>query len=123
MKPRIILALGNVKAPPDAIVIDLKNGTFWIDGQKFARHKCSPNSSRFKIISTVLIAGLIDRIDLADAVFGDREDGGPDDLLNYFGSTFGLTKPLQRWLGVKIVGSNRRYEVLWSPRPAMARAA
>ena len=112
MKPQIILALGRVKAPPDAIVIDYLNSTFWRGVECRRLHSVRPDVMPigFRVIACLIVAspGCVSHSDMLQAVYGDDPSGGPIWATSSMSSVINSRRVILTWLGAR-VSSQRGY--------------
>lgn len=106
MKPQIILALGRVKAPAEAIVIDYLNSTFWRGFECRRLHSVRPDviPVGFRAISCLVVASpaSISHDDMLQAVYGDDPKGGPLWALSSMTSVINSRRNLLAWLGARV---------------------
>ena len=106
MKPQVILALGRVKAPADAIVIDYLNSTFWRGFECRRLHSVRPDVQPigFRAIACLIVASpaSISHDDMLHAVYGDDPKGGPLWALSSMTSVINSRRNLLAWLGARV---------------------
>lgn len=123
---RIILSTGPVRAP-DAVVIDHRNNCFWIDGVRPRTGMVGHGVSySFRIVAALLARPgvTIPMDEMADHVWGDDPEGGPEDARNYVSSIVARadTKSLATALGGHILNQPWiGFYWQWGPRVAPIR--
>jgi hypothetical protein len=106
VKPQIILALGPVKAPADAIVIDYLNSTFRRGTECRRLHSNRPDvlPIGFRAIACLIVAspGCVSHDDILQAVYGDDPNGGPIWAVSSMTSVISSRRDLLTWLGARV---------------------
>ena len=106
MKPQIILALGRVRAPPDAIVIDYLNSTFWRGMECRRLHSNRPNvlPIGFRAIACLIVAspGCVSHDEMLQTCYGDDPKGGPLWALSSMTAVIASRRSLLAWLGARV---------------------
>ena len=126
MKPQIILALGRVKAPADAIVIDYLNSTFWRGAECRRLHSLRPTVMPigFRAFACLLVAspGCVSHDEMLQVCYGDDPKGGPLWALSSMAAVISARRDLLTWLGARVSsqsGFGHRLEFL-EPRAIAA---
>jgi hypothetical protein len=119
VKPQIILALGRVKAPADAIVIDYLNSTFWRGAECRRLHSTRPKVMPigFRAIACLIVVspGCISHDEMLRACYGDDPKGGPLWAISSMTSVINSRRELLTWLGARVAsqrGFGHRLEFL-----------
>jgi len=106
VKPQIILALGPVKAPADAIVIDYLNSTFRRGTECRRLHSNRPDvlPIGFRAIACLIVAspGCVSHSEMLQACYGDDPKGGPLWAVSSMTSVINSRRELLTWLGANV---------------------
>ena len=118
--PRIILSIGKVTVPGDAIIVDFRHKAIWYRDICVLCWKVIDHSrlqTRFMAIACLLSAypNMVSHEEMIEFVCGDAVDGGPEQIKNSITAVLSNGRKQLAFLGFKLMtewGRGHRLELL-----------
>lgn len=107
-------------APADAVIVDFR-GAIWRGGEIIGR--AGPNTIRFRVLFLLLagMPGVIRYADLYEAMWGDDNNGGPENARGTVALTLVIWRPVLTRLGITVKAINGfGLDVRWALPAALA---